>query len=71
MSCDITHGRLEQCKDIVGGLQAIYVLNFGEFDPIADVTYSATPGLEDLITIINFTSTYTDLQIRIKRYEFF
>lgn len=40
MSCDITHGRLEQCKDVVGGLQAIYILNYGEYDPITDVTYN-------------------------------
>ena len=53
MACDITHGRLEQCKDVVGGLQAIYILNYGEYDPIADVTYSLTSGLEDLITQIN------------------
>ena len=40
MSCDITHGRLEQCKDVVGGLQAIYVLNYGDYDPITGVTYN-------------------------------
>ena len=49
MSCDITHGRLEQCKDIVGGLQAIYVLNFGEFDPTTDVTYTA--GTDEISAI--------------------
>jgi hypothetical protein len=49
MSCDITHGRLEQCKDIVGGLQAIYVLNFGEFDPTTDVTY--TLGTDEISAI--------------------
>ena len=49
MSCDITHGRLEQCKDIVGGLQAIYVLNFGDYDPITDVTY--TLGTDEISAI--------------------
>ena len=49
MSCDITHGRLEQCKDIVGGLQAIYVLNFGEFDPTTDVTYNV--GTDEISAI--------------------
>ena len=53
MSCDITHGRLEQCKDVVGGLQSIYILNYGDYDPITDVTYSLTPGQEDMITTIN------------------
>ena len=49
MSCDITHGRLEQCKDIVGGLQAIYVLNYGDYDPITDVTY--TLGTDEISAI--------------------
>jgi hypothetical protein len=40
MSCDISNGRLEQCKDVIGGLQAIYILNYGEYDPITDVTYN-------------------------------
>lgn len=53
MACDITHGRLEQCKDVVGGLQSIYILNYGDYDPITDVTYSTTIGQTDLITAIN------------------
>ena len=55
MSCDITHGRLEQCKDIVGGLSTIYVLNYGLYDAVQDVTYSAVVGQEDLITAIALT----------------
>lgn len=42
MSCDITSGRLEQCKDVVGGLQAIYILNYGLYDAVQDVTYVGT-----------------------------
>ena len=38
MSCDISRGRLENCKDSVGGLSAIYFVNKGAFD-VADVTY--------------------------------
>lgn len=30
MACNITAGRLEGCKDSVGGLNAIYFVNFGE-----------------------------------------
>ena len=29
MACNITAGRLEGCKDSVGGLNAIYFVNFG------------------------------------------
>lgn len=52
MSCDILHGRLEACKDSVSGLQSIYFINYGLFDPIADVTYDANPGYTDQITAI-------------------
>jgi hypothetical protein len=49
MSCDITHGRLEQCKDVIGGLNAIFVLNYGLYDATTDVTYA---GTTDEITAI-------------------
>ena len=50
MSCDISHGRLEPCKDVVGGLRNIYILNYGLYDPQSDVTYDASPSLSDVIT---------------------
>ena len=45
MSCDITNGRIEQCKDSVSGLKAIYFINFDDLnsDPTY-VTYNATDG---------------------------
>ena len=57
MSCDIANGRLEACKEGVSGLDAIYIINYGTYnpDPVAlggDVTYSGTVGEEDLITQI-------------------
>ena len=55
MSCDITHGRLEQCKDSISGIQAIYILNYGLYDATTDVTYSLLSGQEDLITGITLT----------------
>jgi len=54
MSCDITHGRLEQCKDVVGGLQAIYILNYGLYDPLIDIVYNAGT---DEITNINIAGS--------------
>ena len=39
MSCDISRGRLEPCKDSVGGLNAVYFINKGD---ISTVTYDAT-----------------------------
>ena len=32
MSCDITNGRVEECKDSVSGLKAIYFANFDDLD---------------------------------------
>jgi len=45
MSCDITNGRIEQCKDSVSGLKAIYFINFDDLnsDPTY-VTYNSTDG---------------------------
>ena len=39
MSCDISRGRLEPCKDSVGGLNAVYFVNKGDLDA---VTYDVT-----------------------------
>ena len=55
MSCDITHGRLEPCKDAVGGLQNIYILNYGLYDE-TDITYDTTAGYEDQITAISLST---------------
>jgi hypothetical protein len=52
MSCDISHGRLEPCKDVVGGLKNLYVLNYGHYDE-TDITYDTAVGYEDVITAIS------------------
>lgn len=46
MSCDITHGRVEQCKDSVSGLKAIYIINFDELNEDSAV-FDTTTDLED------------------------
>lgn len=39
MACDISLGRKEKCKDVVGGIKAVYFVNFGDMGAIAyDVT---------------------------------
>jgi len=38
MACDLTLGRLEPCKDSVGGITAIYFVNFGDLS----VSYNST-----------------------------
>jgi hypothetical protein len=31
MSCEVANGRLEVCKDAVGGIDAIYFINYGDY----------------------------------------
>ena len=50
--CDLGNGRLEVCKDSIGGLDAVYLINFGDINPEVDITYSSTAGEEDIITAI-------------------
>lgn len=57
MACDIANGRKEQCKDSVGGIDAVFFVNYGDYDPEVDVTYDVTNT--DLITeVANVTSLY-------------
>lgn len=42
MACDLTLGRLEPCKDSVGGIKAIYFGNFLDDDIITVVTNEVT-----------------------------
>jgi hypothetical protein len=47
MACDLTLGFLEACKDKVGGINNIYLINYDDL-VIGDVTYSGTDT--DVIT---------------------
>lgn len=49
MPCDISLGRAEQCKNSIGGLRAVYFINWGD---ATTVTYSGTAGQEDVITAL-------------------
>jgi len=39
MACDLTIGRAIPCKDVVGGIKAVYFANYGS---LGDITYNAT-----------------------------
>lgn len=39
MACDISRGRLEECKDSVGGISAVYFVNKGD---LGAITYDIT-----------------------------
>ena len=51
MSCDIANGLAEPCKTAVGGLDAIYIINYGDYAYPADFTYNNTNT--DMIDDIN------------------
>jgi hypothetical protein len=65
MSCDILHGRIEPCKDAVGGLKNIYILNYGLYDE-SDITYDTTVGFEDQITAINLPASSDIFKFELK-----
>lgn len=56
MACDLANGRLEVCKDAVGGIDAVYFINYGDFNPETDVTYVA--GTDTIDTVGNVSSLY-------------
>jgi hypothetical protein len=65
MSCDISHGRIEPCKDAVGGLKNLYILNYGLYDE-TDITYDTTVGYEDQITAITLPALSSIYKFELK-----
>jgi hypothetical protein len=55
MACDIANGRLEVCKDAVGGIDAIYFINYGI--EAADITYDGT-NTDVIDAVTGVTSLY-------------
>lgn len=51
MACDISAGRIEPCKTSNGGLKAVYIINYGDFQP-QDVIYDLvdTDSIEEIST---------------------
>jgi len=56
MSCQLANGRLEVCKDAVGGIDAVYFINYADYAVTTDVTYVATTDTID--TVANVASLY-------------
>jgi hypothetical protein len=50
MACDITNGRIEQCKDSVSGLKAMYLINFDDLnsDSPSYVTYGTGDNVDQI-----------------------
>jgi hypothetical protein len=56
MSCEVANGRLEVCKDAVGGIDAIYFINYGDYAYPTDVTY--VTGTDTIEAVANVTNLY-------------
>jgi hypothetical protein len=62
MACDISLGRIEQCKDSVGGLAAVYFINYGDATSytIVDDVITAVLGTPNAYKYeLKGTSTFT------------
>jgi hypothetical protein len=56
MACDLTQGRKEPCKDVVGGLKAVYFTDFGDYGTVTQT--------DDEIT--DMTGTFTAFKYELK-----
>lgn len=63
MACAISQGRAIPCKDAVGGLKAVYFVNYDDIDT-ADVTFDATNT--DAIDTIVSTGSVTAYKFDLK-----
>jgi len=59
MACTLTKGRNEPCKDVVGGITAVY---FADFDTLGAITYDATDT--DVIDSFGGTPTWFKFDVR-------
>ena len=66
MACDITHGRIEECKDSVSGLKAIYIINFDDLNEDTATFDTVTPGEEDQLVTWTPASALTMYKYELK-----
>ena len=66
MSCDITHGRVEECKDSVSGLKAIYIINYDDLNEDTAAFDTVTPGEEDQLVTWTPASVLTMYKYELK-----
>ncbi len=59
MACDITAGRIEQCKDSVSGLKAMYLINYEDLnsDSPTYVSYGTGDNVDEIIDWIPVDDT--------------
>ena len=66
MACLLTHGRTESCKDLVGGIKAIFFLNYGVVGPQPTGNYGSTDLTDQLntLTLTPVTSTLFKYELK-------
>tara|TARA_R110002110_G_scaffold107847_5_gene269717 strand:- start:219 stop:812 length:594 start_codon:yes stop_codon:yes gene_type:complete len=59
MGCDITAGRIEQCKDSVSGLKAMYIINYDDLnsDSPTYVGYGTADNVDEILTWLPIDQT--------------
>lgn len=57
MSCILSQGRKEVCKTSVGGIDAIYFINYDDMDQTSVITYDAT-NTDSIQTVTGVTSLF-------------
>jgi hypothetical protein len=61
--CDIANGRVEPCKNSVGGLDAIYFINYKIKD--TDVTYTASTDEKVIIPLKKLSKLQEKMELLI------
>ena len=61
MACDLSLGRKEPCKDVVGGIKNVYFADFGDFSTIV---YETGSGDEDVIDTLGTGLTILKYEIK-------
>ena len=60
MACIVTKGRTEPCKDVVGGINAVY---FADYDSLGTITYDGTNG--DVVDAFGGTPTWFKYVVKV------
>ncbi|NBW59035.1 MAG: hypothetical protein EBR41_00440 [Crocinitomicaceae bacterium] len=66
MACLLTHGRAESCKEFVGGIKAIYFLNYGVVGPQPTANYGSADLTDQLNTLTLTPSASTLFKYELK-----
>jgi len=67
MSCEISHGRIEECKNSVSGLKSIFIINFDDLNEDSATFDTGTTDEED--ELVSWTPVDTATALNLYKYE--